>query len=373
MRKYLSVLLMVNIFTAAKGNGPLASGSIRFSSSDRGNTKVWKINAPSKKVKLEFVEFDFEDCNICSECDKLSLIVADKQYGDLYCGQHRPHDITVYSSDITIKFEYSRNILQLSQFSLDWTSVAACGEGQFECWNDECIDEQLVCDVIKHCSDGSDEARCDYHKNKCGLQQVQPIFNFAQRIVGGVVSEPHSWPWVAMLVEGNTQFCGAAVVTSRYILTAAHCVNAHWRSKTVFVGRHHLSGDSKSEQRLLVEESKIHPYYEPNTLDYDIALLRVSEEINFNKFVQPICMTSLKSLMTNCFAVGWGQLSYGGGRQPENLHQVLLPVVTNSECRMRYMYQASIREFHVCAGQQGRDTCQLFLRSIRVISQVFIQ
>ena len=46
-----------------------------------------------------------------------------------------------------------------------------------------------------------------------------------------------------------------------------------------------------------------------NTLDYDIALLRVSEEINFNKFVQPICMTSLKSLMTNCFAVGWGQLS----------------------------------------------------------------
>ena len=34
------------------------------------------------------------------------------------------------------------------------------------------------------------------------------------------------------------------------------------RSKTVYVGRHHLSGDTKSEQRLLVNKVKVHPHYD---------------------------------------------------------------------------------------------------------------
>ena len=41
------------------------------------NNEIWQ-------VKLDFLEFDFGDCNICSECDKLSILVDGKQVGMFY-------------------------------------------------------------------------------------------------------------------------------------------------------------------------------------------------------------------------------------------------------------------------------------------------
>ena len=44
------------------------------------------------------------------------------------------------------------------------------------------------------------------------------------KIVNGVQSEPHAYPWmVNILFFGNIHLCGGAVYNERYVISAAHC------------------------------------------------------------------------------------------------------------------------------------------------------
>ncbi len=49
------------------------------------------------------------------------------------------------------------------------------------------------------------------------------------KIIGGDKAEADDWPWMVALVNGpdnyENQMCGGALIDSRWVLTAAHCVN----------------------------------------------------------------------------------------------------------------------------------------------------
>lgn len=103
----------------------------------------------------------------------------------------------------------------------------------------------------------------------------------------------------------------------------------------------------------------------------DIALIYLERNVEFTDTILPICMPSSPALrsksyvQTNPFVVGWGK-TQEGGQSAEVLMQLMIPVLTNQECREkyakvgRYLAQEQFDEAVLCAGHLGggKDTCQ---------------
>ncbi|XP_047520905.1 chymotrypsin-2-like isoform X2 [Pieris napi] len=130
------------------------------------------------------------------------------------------------------------------------------------------------------------------------------------RIVGGQDAPEGLAPYqVSMRVKNsqfkNLHFCSGAIINERWILTAAHCrVGYDFRYVTVVVGTNLLSSGGDSYP---VESFVDHEGFDTKTFFDDIALLKVSKDIQFNDKVQPIQMaTSNTPVGTQCLHTGWG-------------------------------------------------------------------
>ncbi len=52
------------------------------------------------------------------------------------------------------------------------------------------------------------------------------------RIIGGVESVPHSFPWQVLITDGFIM-CGAALINNNWLVTAAHCVQGYKKFKQI--------------------------------------------------------------------------------------------------------------------------------------------
>merc|ERR1712037_319070 len=71
----------------------------------------------------------------------------------------------------------------------------------------------------------------------CGTPGPMVLDDF-EKIVGGVEATPHQFPWqVGLFFDGY--FCGGSIISSKYILTAAHCADGVYHHEVV-IGAHEI-------------------------------------------------------------------------------------------------------------------------------------
>jgi secreted trypsin-like serine protease len=113
------------------------------------------------------------------------------------------------------------------------------------------------------------------------------------RIVGGESAGSQTWGWAVSLHIGNS-LCGGTIISSSWILTAAHCV---WQSSanqiTVYAGSNaKLAGN----QIRSVSRVYTHSSYSSSTYVNDIALLQLSTALNMSDpSVDIICLPSISA------------------------------------------------------------------------------
>nr|XP_051708491.1 polyserase-2 isoform X4 [Oryctolagus cuniculus] len=152
--------------------------------------------------------------------------------------------------------------------------------------------------------------------------------NRTMKIVGGSPAPERRWPWQVSLRIGYSHFCGGSLITSRWVLSAAHCI-LRYADYMVQLGDRMLDGSSEQALMVPVQKIIIHKDFEAASLTHDLALLRLAYSVNFSSYIQPVCLPG-KSLTVKagmlCWVTGWGQLSEnGGGYRASEDSEVTLP------------------------------------------------
>ncbi|TDG43941.1 hypothetical protein AWZ03_009638 [Drosophila navojoa] len=188
------------------------------------------------------------------------------------------------------------------------------------------------------------------------------------RIVGGYETHIAVYPHQISLRRKGittpknafTHSCGGSILTKDTIITAAHCVIGSVASQfKVVAGTSRRNGSDGII--VSVDEIVMHENYNPDNLDNDVALLRLSSPLPLNNFTMRAIELPTEPTTDGAISTvsGWGT-TQSGGTPSDQLRAVDVPIVSNKVCDEDYG-GGRITAGMLCAGvrgQGGKDACQ---------------
>lgn len=136
------------------------------------------------------------------------------------------------------------------------------------------------------------------------------------RIVGGENATRGRFPYNVALADVSDlsyYLCGASIITNRYILTAADCVQSY-----ELIGASKLRAILNTSNRDDADSTTIeiahvyaHELFMNGNFHHNIAIMYTWTEIVFSRFIQPVRLPTmnLQSSGANAVIAGWGLLA----------------------------------------------------------------
>lgn len=213
-------------------------------------------------------------------------------------------------------------------------------------------------------------------------------FKIQKRILSGEFALENQFPYQVSLrrytyvkwtsTPFTENFCGGAIISDRYIISAAHCTKEFVQSpEQLLIGYGELRFGQKSP---MYKATKIinHPNFGKNDvrLMADISLIETELAIEFGKNVQPIRLAKEWIDSGNLVTVsGWGIREHGD--VSEYLRHINLRTLDNKECIRQYGRYGSlfVHDSIVCASpkfyKSGVGICHGSIHSKSLYGSVY--
>ena len=161
--------------------------------------------------------------------------------------------------------------------------------------------------------------------------------NGATRIVGGEEAFHVDWPYLVSLKlsymppdEGH--WCGGSLIRPDIVVTAAHCVeDFHSSDLDVWFGLTKNSNYWIEGEKRSIAEIIVHERYNRDTIDNDVALIRLSQPVDFPLIDLPSPDLNIAP-GTALDMAGWGALKPNNPNPPDHLQQLTLNSIDNQNC-----------------------------------------
>jgi len=175
------------------------------------------------------------------------------------------------------------------------------------------------------------------------------------QIIGGTNAAVGAWPWQLsqQRLSGSSwsHSCGASLLSARYALSAAHCVDgSNAANLRVIAGLHDRSNTAGTVTSNL-SGTKMHESYNTAGATYsnDIAILTLSSAINQGgniAYARLPANNNNNFAGTTCVITGWGRTS-SAQTLPNVLQQANVGILTLAQCQSQAS-GATIWANHIC-------------------------
>ncbi|CAH1733739.1 unnamed protein product [Chironomus riparius] len=179
--------------------------------------------------------------------------------------------------------------------------------------------------------------------------------------------EQESYPWSAVVMKNGLGPCSGVLISEKKVVTAAKCLYkfdekteeliAFTKFEIVIL----LGIDNKNSQGKKVTyilDLFIHPDYNINAyeMDADIAVMILRENVKFNQFIQPICLTDLSVVTSEGVVVSYGQLEPVPKSTNPIQKEIVCKIFENPVCPSKNDAFSSISSNRTFCGGESKGT-----------------
>ncbi|TRY60393.1 hypothetical protein DNTS_026827 [Danionella cerebrum] len=180
-------------------------------------------------------------------------------------------------------------------------------------------------------------------------------------ITGGQEAVAHSRPYMASIQWNGNHECGGFLISSQWVMSAAHCFQDGRASGfKVVLGAHSLSEAEDAKQTFESATVYNHPDFSSSNYDNDIALIKLEKKVTESSAVKPVKFqrdeTADPQELATVDTAGWGHLNNIGDR-PDKLYELTINVMERLICGSGRYYGTKFTSNMLCAAATKKDTC----------------